>query len=82
VDRPKNGRFETFFGLAEYAGQCGGGGGDDTRQAECTAIKCVRDERHFTKDQVTLIAQPVAASGAADKEDRARNLYAWFDARA
>jgi hypothetical protein len=54
----------------------------DAQAADCTAIKRLRDEKGFSKEKVTLIAQRLTASPstADDKEARTQNLYACFDA--
>ncbi|MGH6837493.1 MAG: hypothetical protein ACREDT_01565 [Methylocella sp.] len=54
----------------------------DAQAADCIAIKRLRDEKAFSKEQVTLIAQslPASPADADDKEARTRNLYACFDA--
>jgi len=54
----------------------------DAKAADCTAVKRLRDEKGFSKEQVTLIAQRLPASSAAadDKETRTKNLYACLDA--
>jgi hypothetical protein len=54
----------------------------EPREAECTAIKRVRDEKGFSKEKVALIAQHLFdSSGADDKDARARSLNTCFDAR-
>lgn len=55
----------------------------DEKAADCTAVKGLRDERSFSKEKVTLIAQhlPASSSAADDKDARTRNLYACFEAR-
>jgi hypothetical protein len=54
----------------------------EPREAECTAIKRVRDEQGVSKEKVALIAQHLSPSpGVDDKDARARSLYSCFDAR-
>ena len=55
----------------------------DSKAADCTAVKRLRDERGFSKEKVTLIAQhlPASSSAADDKGVRTQNLYACFEAR-
>jgi hypothetical protein len=43
--------------------------GQDAHQADCTAIKRVRDERQFSKEQVAVIMQHLAAS-LSDADDK------------
>ena len=51
-------------------------------QADCTTIKRLRDEKGYSKEKVTLIAQVLgAAEGAKDEDARVRNINACFEAR-
>jgi hypothetical protein len=54
----------------------------EPREAECTAIKRVRDEKGVSKEKGALIAQHLSSSpGTDDKDARARSLYSCFNAR-
>lgn len=54
----------------------------DPREAECVAIKRLRDEKSLPKEKVALIAERLPASvGTDDKDARVRNLTSCFDAR-
>ncbi|UPJ44963.1 hypothetical protein IVB40_13525 [Bradyrhizobium sp. 40] len=54
----------------------------DASEADCVAVKRLRDELDFKNEKVALITQHLAASsGAKDAATRVRNINACFEAR-